>query len=124
MKLCRVPLRTLTSALALPLVLLAGCVISPRRDGTTSGGGGGGTPGPGKLYVSNEASNSILRFDGALTATGNVTPAATITNSSQILAPQFLLVDIGANRLYIASQGAAAVVIFDNASTRNGNITA
>ncbi|MGZ4898480.1 MAG: hypothetical protein ACXV8X_02385, partial [Candidatus Angelobacter sp.] len=72
------------------LLLVVGCVISPRR---IVGGGGGGTPTPtptptpnpvatGKLYVSNGTTNTILRFDNALTTSGNVTPAAQIVGAS------------------------------------------
>ena len=62
--------RRLSLGLSLFALVLSGCVISPRRDGTTSGGGGGGgggTTATGKLYVTNQAQNAILRFDNAST---------------------------------------------------------
>src|SRR5215471_14480733 len=74
-------LRRLTIVVSAVLLLcLAGCVISPRRDVVVSGGGGGATP-TGKLYVTNDANNSIIRFDNAFTANGNVAPAATIAGT-------------------------------------------
>ena len=116
------------------LFLMAGCVISPRR----TFGGGGGTPTPtpsptptptppvpatGKLYVSNGGAASIVRFDGAFTAAGNVTPAATITGSNTTLnSPAFMTLDAAADRLYVANTGDLSVVIFDGVSTKTGNI--
>ncbi|HWZ45855.1 MAG TPA: beta-propeller fold lactonase family protein, partial [Candidatus Saccharimonadales bacterium] len=78
--------------------------------------------GAGKLYVTNEDSNQVLRFDGVLTATGNLTPAATISNSAQISAPQYLAIDAVNNRLYVATSG--AVLVYDQASTKNGSVNA
>jgi len=102
-----------------------GCVISPRR---TLGGGTGGTPtptpvggNPGKLYVAN--GNSILRFDDASTASGNLAPAATISGAStQLSSPQHIFVDGAADRLFVANQGGASVLVFDGISTKSGNV--
>jgi len=98
-------------------------LISPRRDGTgtTTTPPPGGTN-PGKLYVTNEANNTILRFDNALTATGDQTPAATLNNTSQISSPQYLLIDSASNRLYVAVTN--AVLVYDNASTQTGGAAA
>jgi SMP-30/Gluconolactonase/LRE-like region len=112
------------------LMISAGCVISPRR----IVGGGGATPTPtgsptptppagaaGKLYVTNINNNSILRFDNASSANGNLGPAAIISGAStQIISPQHIFVDGAADRLFVANQG--NVLIFDSASTRNGNV--
>ena len=76
--------RRVSLSLGFLILLLSGCVISPRRDGSSGGGGGGGTP-TGKLYVTLDSGNAILRFDNALTATGNVAPAATIAGTSTSL---------------------------------------
>src|SRR6478752_7747246 len=95
------------------VLLVVGCVISPRR---TPGGGGTPTPTPsptptpnpsatGKLYVSNAGANSILRFDNAFTAGGNLTPAATISGvATTLLGPTFLTLDATADRLYVANR--------------------
>src|SRR5258708_3394309 len=107
--------------------LLAGC-ISPRRlpGDVVPGATPTPTPGPatGKLYVSNQAANSILRFDGALTASGNVTPATTIVGSNtKLSAPQYLFLDQAADRLFVANFGSASILIFDTMSTKTGNAT-
>src|ERR1700724_1226461 len=91
------------------LLLIVGCVISPRR---IVGGGGTPTPTPtatptpnpaatGKLYVSNSGASSILRFDNAFTATSTATPAATISGINTTLnSPAFITLDAAADRLY------------------------
>jgi sugar lactone lactonase YvrE len=107
--------------LAAVLGLLGGCVISPRRDGTTTGPPVPPPSGLGKLYVTDEANSTILRFDGALTATGNLTPAATISGSP-LSTPQYMTIDTVNNRLYVAATG--GVLVYDQVSTKNGNISA
>jgi sugar lactone lactonase YvrE len=113
----------LSASAALLLVMAAGCVISPRRDGT----GGGTTPppatGPGKLYVSNQSGNSILRFDNALagTTTGNVAPI-TISQASQLSAPQGMALDTKNNRLFVTVPG--GILVYDQVSTRAGTVSA
>jgi hypothetical protein len=100
-------------------LLLFGCV-SPLR---LPGGGGGGGGGLGSIYVSNSSANSILRFENASAASGNVVPNATISGSStQLTSPQYLAVDAANDRLYIANQGASSVLVYEGASTKNGNI--
>ncbi len=99
------------------LVFLNGCVISPRR--TTGGGGsggGGGTSSGGKLYVT--SGTSILRFDNALSVTGNIAPGGTITGAATTLSsPHALQIDTGTDRLYVANQGGGSVLVFSAAST-------
>jgi hypothetical protein len=106
--------------IAVSLVLvLCGC-------GGTSGHSISSSPGTtiGKIYVSNAANNSIVRFDNALTVTGNVTPGAIISGAfTQLAAPQYMLLDAPNNRLFVANQGASSVVIFETASTKTGNVT-
>ena len=118
------------------LLFTVGCVISPRR--TLGGGGGGGTPTPtptptgsptptpaatGKLYVMNTTSNTLLRFDGAFTASGNATPAATIVGTNTTFnSPSFMTLDAANDRLFIADTGDLSVVIYDSISTKNGNV--
>jgi hypothetical protein len=114
----------LALALLLGMMLLSGCVISPRRTaggGGSGGGGGGGTATGGKLYVT--SGNSILRFDNALNATGNIAPGGTINGTSTTLSsPHALQIDTGTDRLYVANQGAGSVLVFSAASTVTGNV--
>jgi sugar lactone lactonase YvrE len=126
-------------AAAFILLLSTGCVISPRRTFGQVGATPTPTPTPtpgvtptptptpvpalGKLYVSNSNANSILRFDGALTATGNVSPAATITGAATALnTPAFITLDVANDRLYVADNGSFSILIFDNISTKTGNV--
>jgi len=95
-------------------ILICGCVVSPRRNSVNRGS-------TGKLYV--VTAGSILRFGGALQATANVTPEATITGSqTQISAPQRILLDVPNNRLLVANQGGASILVFLNASAISGNV--
>jgi sugar lactone lactonase YvrE len=115
------------SFLVFVIAAMNGCVISPRR----IVGGGSPTPTPsgsptpgaaGKLYVTNQNGNSILRFDNGLTASGNVTPAATIFGAGTGLAgPQFITIDAAADRLFVANANGPNVLVFDGISTRTGN---
>jgi len=102
----RQPANAFTLAVLLCLMALAaGCVISPRRivgGGTptpTPNPSGSPTPtpvpgAPGKLYVSDPNTNSILRFDNANIADGNLAPAATINGAATLLnSPQHIFVD-------------------------------
>ena len=118
------------------LLLTVGCVISPRR--TLGGGGATPTPTPtptptgsptptpvptGKLYVMESNSNSLLRFDNASTANGNVTPAATIVGTNTTFNfPNFMTLDTANDSLYIADTNDLSVVIYDGISTKNGNV--
>lgn len=129
-------------------VLSSGCVISPRRDanGNIVGGTGGGaaptptptptptpvptpTPSPtptgpqGKLYVTNDSGNAIVRFENAFTVAGNSAPAAQITGANTHLSsPQRLALDAAADRLFVANLGATSILVFDQISTKTGNI--
>src|SRR6267378_2061222 len=126
-------------------IFLAGCVISPRRPdpnaGTTTTTTPPVTPPPvttppppaaslGKLYVSNTAKPSIVRFDNALagTTSGNIAPSATISGAATLLdTPLYILVDSTNDRLYVAdpgnpTTGNPSILIWDNASTKTGNV--
>lgn len=109
--------RRLIISFALLLLAFSGCVISPRR-GTTNTG----SSGTGQIYVANESSNAILRFQGATAATGNVTPTATISGSSTGLnAPKYIFLDVTNNLLYVANSGAGNILVFQNVNTLSGN---
>lgn len=72
--------------------------------------------------MTNQDGNSILRFDNALTASGNQTPAAIITGTATTLSqPQFMAIDTTNDRLYVANPNNASVVIFDGVSQLTGN---
>jgi hypothetical protein len=116
-------------------MLMAGCVISPRRlcNGCTNAtptptpnGSPSPTPtpapgAPGKLYVSDPNNNSILRFDGANTADGNLAPTATIQGASTLInSPQHIFVDGPSDTLYVANNG--NVLAFASASTKTGDV--
>jgi hypothetical protein len=118
------------------LLLTVGCVISPRR---TLGGGGGTptptpTPGPtgsptptpvatGKLYVMESNSNTLLRFDNALTDNGNIQPAVKIVGTNTTFNfPGFMTLDAANDSLYIADTNDLSVVIYDGISTKSGNV--
>jgi len=114
------------------IALTAGCVISPRRIVGSGGTGGTGTPTPtptppsgaaGILYVSNPNTNTILRFNNAAQANGNLSPSAIISGGSTLLNfPQHIFVDSAADRLFVANQGGSSVLVFDGASTKTGNV--
>lgn len=125
------------SALVLFLIV-SGCVISPRRlpgdvvPGTTPtptpSPSATPTPTPsatpqGKLYVSNGGGNSIIRYDQALTDSGNVPPATTITGTNTKLnSPAYITLDVTADRLFVANTGDLSILVFDNISTKTGNV--
>jgi hypothetical protein len=138
---------SLAAVLFFALLMMSGCVISPRR---TLGGSASPSPTPtatpspsptpsasptptpvvptNRLYVSNQNTNSIARFDNGLTATGNIAPSATISGTATTLsAPQYLAFDPVHDRLFVANTGISpslgTILIFDSASTLNGNVT-
>jgi hypothetical protein len=119
------------------VLVVSGCVISPRRlpgdvvPGTTPtptpNPSATPTPTPssspqGKLYVSNTATNAILRFDQAFTVNGNAPPAVTIMGAStQLNAPAYIFLDAAADRLYVANNGDSSILVFDSISTKTGD---
>lgn len=74
-----------------------------------------------RLFVANSGASSILIFDPASTATGNVVPARTISGASTLLAvPHDLAIDPVNNLLYVAD--GTQILVFQSASTTNGNV--
>src|SRR5262245_20841862 len=112
--------RSFSNLVIFVVLSLAGCVISPRRN-VVSGGGSGGGSATGKVYVTNDSNNSIIRFDNAFTARDNVSPTATISGSA-ISNPQYVFLDATADRLFVANPGAPNILIYESASTKSGNI--
>ncbi len=85
----------------------------------------GGAATPSKLYVTNEsgASSSILVFNNASTANGNISPDRSITGAATtITGPEGMWLDTGSDRLYIPNWNGNNILVFNNASTANGNI--
>ncbi len=73
-----------------------------------------------RLYVANQGGSSILVFDGASTANGNVTPTRVISGAStHLTAPIDVTLDPGNNLLYVAD--GTSILVFAGASTVNGN---
>jgi DNA-binding beta-propeller fold protein YncE len=109
--------KRLLAGLVLALLLISGCSRA-RNSGSLGGSRIGSTAG--QLYVS--TNSAILRFSGALTATGNIAPTASITGSATLLSsPEHLIVDPSADRLYVANQGSSSILVFDSASHTTGN---
>lgn len=106
--------------LLLLFAFIGGCQISPRR---TVGGGGTPTPTPtggvGQLYVA--TTTGIFRYSQALSANGNVAPAATIT-SAQLPSPTHILSDPNTDRLFVTNNNNASIVVLNKASTASGSV--
>lgn len=76
----------------------------------------------GKLYVMESNSNTLLRFDNAFTANGNIQPAVKIVGTNTTFnSPGFMTLDSANDRLYIADTGDLSIVIYDGISTTTGN---
>lgn len=100
--------------------LLSGC--SSGRNTLSGGGGQGGAQG--RLYVTIESNNTVLRFDNASTATGNVAPAGNISGTAtQINTPQYMFLDISSNRLFVANSNSSDILVFDAISTQTGDVS-
>ena len=76
-----------------------------------------------RLYVANRTANSILVFNNASTADGNIVWSRRISGGFTSLdAPSGIFVDTANNRLYVANYTGNSIFVFDNASTANGDI--
>ena len=73
-----------------------------------------------RLYVANQGGSSILIFDGASTANGNVSPTRVIAGAAtHLVAPNDVALDATNNLLYVAD--GTSILVFAGASTVNGN---
>src|SRR5579859_1875747 len=73
-----------------------------------------------RLYVANQGGSSILVFDGASIANGNVTPTRVIAGAAtHLTAPLDVVLDPTNNLLYVAD--GTSILVFSGASTVNGN---
>lgn len=102
---------TIFLALTLWATGLSGC----RNDGGTSKREG---PSPeGKLYVANAGDGSLLAFDQAISAEGNISPSRRFPES--ITGPTGIFLDRSGDTLYIANTGHNSILIYENAGTLN-----
>ena len=80
-----------------------------------------------KMYVINggligAGANSILVFDGAMTVSGNSSPARTISGAATTMnSPSGGALDVLQDRLYVANTGSSSILIFNAISTISGN---
>jgi hypothetical protein len=73
-----------------------------------------------RLYVANQGGSSVLVFDGASAANGNVSPTRVISGSAtHLVAPIDVALDATNNLLYVAD--GTSILVFSGASTVNGN---
>ncbi|MHA2675304.1 MAG: InlB B-repeat-containing protein [bacterium JZ-2024 1] len=78
-----------------------------------------------RLYVADYSGNSVVVFNNASSANGNVTPARTISGAATLLeGPTGISVDTTRNLLIVTCDAAAGgrTLFWDNASTVNGNV--
>src|SRR5262249_51780349 len=70
----------------------------------------------------NSGNDSIVRFDGAFTDSGNIIPGATISGSNTgLTTPAYIKLDTTNDRLFVANNADLSILIFDNISTKSGN---
>ncbi len=78
-----------------------------------------------RLYVSNggNSAGSILVFNNARTASGNIAPNRIISGPSTTLTgPRKMWLDSEADQLYVAGANGKSVNVYNNASTINGDV--
>jgi len=73
-----------------------------------------------RLYVGNAIPGTVVVFDNASTATGNIAPSRTITTGGS---PYGLWLDAATDRLYVSDFGANRIYVFNGASTISGTPT-
>lgn len=100
-------------ACLLALLLVAGCGNEERDD----------LEGKGRIWISNQGSSVITRFDGATALASEVVPTRQIRGDLTRLAqPGLLTYDSVEDRLYVPSTGSNAILIFDNFRQAEENI--
>lgn len=76
-----------------------------------------------RMYVANTGVNTVLVFDSASTATGNIPPTRMVSGGvTQLNQPTGVFVDTGTDRLYVANGVGNSILVFNNASTVNNTI--
>jgi hypothetical protein len=73
-----------------------------------------------RLLVANQGGGSILVFQNASTASGNIGPNAVLTATGTMTAPVDLAIDAGANLLYVAD--GQNILVFSGEGTLTGNV--
>ncbi|MFY9270854.1 MAG: beta-propeller fold lactonase family protein, partial [Candidatus Manganitrophaceae bacterium] len=98
----------------LSMIGLAACgkLSDNKKGGTTPP-----TANAGKLYVANAGDGSLLAFDQATSAQGNISPSRRFPES--ITGPTGLFLDRSNDTLYVANTGHNSILIYENASTLN-----
>src|SRR5262249_38683236 len=65
--------------------------------------------------------NSILRFDQALIASGNIVPTTISGANTKLNGPAYIALDAANDRLYVANNADFSILIFDSISTKSGD---
>lgn len=76
-----------------------------------------------RLYVANSGADTVLVFNAASRASGDVGPSRTISGPvSKLNQPRAVFIDIGTDRLYVANAGGDEILVFNNAGVINGAV--
>jgi hypothetical protein len=73
-----------------------------------------------RLLVANQGSASVLIFQSASTASGNIAPNAVLTSPSNMVSPVDIAIDAGANLLYVAD--GQNILVFSGQGSLSGNV--
>jgi len=73
-----------------------------------------------RLLIANQGGGSILIFQNASTASGNIAPNAVLTSPSNMVSPVDLAIDAGANLLYVAD--GQNILVFSGQGSLSGNV--
>lgn len=92
---------------------LQGC-SGNNNNGLQGAGAPAFPPGDGNLYVANGGTGSLLSFDEALTAEGNLSPNRHFPET--LAGPTGLFLDQTTDTLYVANTGENAILIYEKAS--------
>lgn len=76
-----------------------------------------------QIIVSNYSAGSILVFDNASSASGNVIPTRTITTTEATFNPVSTVLDTTNNKLYVLNSTVSRLEVINSASTANGTVT-
>lgn len=111
------PVRFIGLTLILILSLSAGLYSCGDVTGSKKNDPDNPTIQPGKLYISNLGDGSLIAFDNASTAEGNIPPSRRFPES--ITGPTGIFLDQASDTLYVANTDHNSILIYENASTQN-----